>query len=98
MSTLTDDLAALARVLGSRARPHHPLGALTTYRVGGTAALFVEPDDEDGLLAVARARAGLSVPVLVVGRGSNLLVAEAGFPGLVVRLGSGWPAARRPPV
>ena len=90
MTSDADELAALGRSLGPRARHDHPLGALTTYRVGGTAALFVEPEDEDQLVEVARALRGLSVPVLVLGRGSNLLVADRGFAGLVVSLGPGF--------
>ncbi len=90
MSTRTDDLATLNLALGGRARRNHPLGALTTYRVGGTASLFIEPDDEAELVGVAAALSGLRVPVLVVGRGSNLLVADDGFDGLVIMLGSGF--------
>ena len=86
MSRITD-LDELAARLGAVATRHAPLGSLTTYRVGGTAALGVEPADEDALLQVARAMAGLDVPVLVVGNGSNLLVADAGFAGLAVVLG-----------
>jgi len=86
----TDDLVALGRSLGSRALHDHPLGALTTYRVGGTAALFVEAENEAHLVEVGRALSGLPVPVLVVGRGSNLLVADRGFAGLVVSLGPGF--------
>jgi len=83
----TDDLAVLADRLGGAAMPDAPLGSRTTYRVGGTAALGVEPADEAALLAVGRALDGLAVPVLVVGNGSNLLVSDAGFAGLVVVLG-----------
>ncbi len=90
LSTLSDDLATLDRALGPRARRHQPLGAATTYRVGGPAALWCEPDDEEDLMAVAAALAGLDVPVLVLGRGSNLLVADEGFPGLVLTLGRGF--------
>ena len=76
-----------AATLGDRAVRQLPLGPLTTYRVGGAAALGVElrePGDAD---LVARAVAGTDVPVVVVGRGSNLLVADAGFAGLAVVLG-----------
>lgn len=89
-------LAEVAAALGPRAEADHPLGALTTYRVGGPAALFFEADSEDDLLAVRRALAGTAVPVLVLGRGSNLLVADAGFAGLVVRLGPGLSAVDIP--
>jgi UDP-N-acetylmuramate dehydrogenase len=62
------------------------LGVLTTYRVGGCAALLVTARQESdlGLVRVAAHQSGL--PVLVVGRGSNLLVADGGFGGLAVLL------------
>ncbi len=90
MTATSDELRAVGEALGTRAQANAPLGVRTTYRVGGTAALLVEPGDEDDLLAVARAVGGSSVPVLVLGRGSNLLVADRGFAGLVVALGDGF--------
>ncbi|HEX9548580.1 MAG TPA: UDP-N-acetylmuramate dehydrogenase [Acidimicrobiales bacterium] len=76
-----------ARVLGGRARRDVPIGPLTTYRVGGSAELWVEVASLDDLRAVSSAIETAShLPVLVLGRGSNLLVADAGFPGLVVTL------------
>ena len=84
--------AAAAR-LGDRARRGAPLGARTTYRLGGPAALLTVVDDEDDLAAVVAAVSASGIEVLVLGRGSNLLVAEAGFPGLCVVLGqsfAGW--------
>jgi UDP-N-acetylmuramate dehydrogenase len=85
-------LGTLARLLGPLARRDEPLGARTTYRVGGRAALWVEASDEAALSAVHRAlvSVGEPVPVLVVGKGSNLLVADAGFPGLALALGDGF--------
>ena len=85
-----DDLETLAGRLGPAAVRDAPLGSRTTYRVGGTAALGVEVADEDALLEAARALRDLDVPVLVVGNGSNLLVADPGFAGLVVTLGAGF--------
>lgn len=67
-------------------RENVPLGPLTTYRVGGSAAYFLEAQDEDDLVAAKE----LGLPVLVVGKGSNLLVSDAGFPGLAVVLGEGF--------
>ncbi len=89
-STRTDDLNRLGQRLGDRAIPGRPFGALTTYRVGGPAALTAEPADEEELVDLARALDGLDVPVLVLGRGSNLLVADRGFAGLVISLGPGF--------
>ena len=62
-----------------------PLGALTTYRVGGRAALLAEVHAESEAEAIRRALRAHPLPVLVLGRGSNMLVADAGFAGLVVR-------------
>lgn len=84
---MSDAVVRAARVLGDRARPDAPLGALTTYRVGGPAVLLVEDADADDLDLVARAVAASGLPTLVVGKGSNLLVADAGFPGIAVTLG-----------
>ena len=66
------------------------VGDLTTHRVGGRAALFVEVVDAEDLAALAAVMAGSAVPALVVGRGSNLLVADSGFPGVVIRLGEAF--------
>ncbi len=79
--------AAAARLLGERCRTDHPLGARTTYRVGGAAAAFFTIEDEADLALVSRAVGETDVAVLVVGKGSNLLVADAGFPGLALALG-----------
>jgi len=64
-----------------------PLGPLTTYRVGGPAALMVEVGDDLTLARLGAAIAAHPVDVMIIGRGSNLLVADAGFAGVAVRLG-----------
>jgi UDP-N-acetylmuramate dehydrogenase len=84
---VTDPLEAAAGILGERAQREVPIGPLTTYRVGGAARLFVRVEDDGDLALVQRAVAESGVPVLVVGRGSNLLVADGGFPGLALVLG-----------
>jgi UDP-N-acetylmuramate dehydrogenase len=87
---------ALAAALGDRATPGRPLGPLTTYGVGGPAALYVEIEGPDDLAQVRRAwrdhaTESLAPPaVFVLGRGSNLLVADEGFEGIVVHLGAGF--------
>ena len=67
-----------------------PIGPMTTYRVGGRAALFARIDAEDDLVAVAALVREEEVDVLVVGNGSNLLVSDAGFGGLAVVLGDAF--------
>jgi UDP-N-acetylmuramate dehydrogenase len=87
---VNEAVAQAAALLGDRARRDVPLGPLTTYRVGGAAALFVEVDDDATLDAVAGCVAASGVDVLVVGRGSNLLVADGGFAGLALVLGESF--------
>ncbi|GAA4122773.1 UDP-N-acetylmuramate dehydrogenase [Nocardioides fonticola] len=62
------------------------LASLTTLRVGGPAQEFVTATTEDELVAAVRDADDARTPVLVVGGGSNLLVADAGFPGRVVHV------------
>lgn len=62
------------------------LGVLTTYRVGGRAAVLMTAGGEADLELVRTAVQASGLPVLVVGRGSNLLVADAGFAGIAVLL------------
>ena len=80
--------------LGPSLRRDYGLAPHTTYRVGGPARLFVTVNDRaelDTLSSIVSASAAATgpTPVLVVGRGSNLLVADRGFDGLAVALGSG---------
>ena len=86
MVATTPEVEAAAERLGDRARRDVPIGPMTTYRVGGAAALFVEVADDDDVAAVREAVTASGVAVLVVGKGSNLLVADAGFAGLAISL------------
>jgi UDP-N-acetylmuramate dehydrogenase len=76
----------LVRRLGERVRRDVPLAPMTTYRVGGSAALFVDATSVDDIVAVAEAHRSTGVPVLVVGRGSNMLVADSGFAGVALSI------------
>ncbi len=78
---------ATADALGGLVARDVPLGPLTTYRVGGPAALFCELTSEVHLRRLAEVTTRTGVEVLVVGKGSNLLVSDAGFPGLAIVLG-----------
>ena len=65
-----------------------PIAARTTYKVGGSARLFVEVHSEDQLITVATICARRpEMPVVVLGRGSNTLVSDLGFQGLCISLG-----------
>jgi UDP-N-acetylmuramate dehydrogenase len=64
----------------------YPLARLTTVRAGGPADLFARPMTEDDLVELLRWAAENDVAPGVVGSGSNLLVSDEGFRGLVMKL------------
>ena len=89
MSQTGDTIDKMYELLAGRAVRDAPLGQRTTYRVGGLAALLVEATDEGALAEchMALRAAGSRVPVLVIGKGSNMLVSDSGFCGLAISLG-----------
>jgi UDP-N-acetylmuramate dehydrogenase len=66
------------------------LAELTTLRVGGRARVLVTAERDEDLAAVGRVCVEHGLPWMVVGRGSNLLVADAGWPGVAIQLGRGF--------
>jgi UDP-N-acetylmuramate dehydrogenase len=79
--------AMLAARCTDRVSRDFRLAPLTTFRLGGPARLFLRAESVDDLAALAATLAAVPLPLLVVGRGSNLLVADAGWPGVVLHLG-----------
>lgn len=65
---------------------NHPLSRLTTVRTGGDAAFFARPDTPDAVVALLAWAQSENLEVGVIGSGSNLLVSDKGFPGLVIKL------------
>lgn len=92
------DLSRIASLLGDRITENEPLGPYTTYRVGGEAALFMRVMTVEDLYSLSQALSKIKVPVVVVGRGSNMLVSEIGFRGIAVTLGPFAELINLPPV
>ena len=67
-------------------RRAEPLARRVTLGVGGAAAWYAEPADAADLAELLRAAKAMGLPAFVLGRGSNLLVPDEGYPGLVVHL------------
>ncbi len=63
------------------------LAPYTTFGVGGPARWFTEAANEDDIAEAAEWARGRGVPLFVLGGGSNLLVSDRGFPGLVLHIG-----------
>ena len=63
-----------------------PLAPYTTFRIGGPARWFAEAESEDDIAAAVAFAAGHNLRLFILGGGSNLLVSDAGFHGLVLRM------------
>jgi len=70
---------------GGRARAHVPLAPLTTFRVGGPAEWFLETRSSDEIVSAVTLARRAGLPVTMLGGGSNVLIADAGVRGLVIR-------------
>src|SRR5437588_11446121 len=81
------DVAAAFREAfgGDRLRARVPLASMTTFRVGGPAEWLFEARSADEIVAALRLAHRSQLPVTILGGGSNVLVADAGVAGLVIR-------------
>jgi UDP-N-acetylmuramate--alanine ligase len=90
---LAGELALRARLRAAMGpgliRMAEPLSRHTTMRVGGPARFWVEPETEEGFAELVRFCHDEGIPFLVMGRGSNLIIKDGGFPGVVAHLGRG---------
>lgn len=77
-------------VMGAgRIHLYEPLSKHTTMRIGGPAQFWAEPETEEGFADLVSHCFDENIPLMVMGRGSNLLVRDGGIPGVVVHLGRG---------
>ncbi len=88
-------IGAILSTLGVSWRPGERLARHTSFKLGGPAAAFIEPADEAEALGIARAARDHGIPLLVVGLGSNLLVSDRGFDGIVLSLARACRDVRR---
>ncbi|MEG0026825.1 MAG: UDP-N-acetylmuramate dehydrogenase [Raoultibacter sp.] len=86
------EVDALRRLCGDdlfdgSVRPDEPMANHTTYRIGGPAQFFIETESAAALSQVLDICKQENLPWVVIGQGSNLLVSDAGFAGVVIALG-----------
>ena len=89
------DLEELGRLVRGRVEIGVPLARYTTYRIGGPAAALLHPQTPDDVAAGLRFANEAGTRWMVLGLGSNVLIANGGFDGLVIRLGKGLDAVER---
>lgn len=92
-SFLARELTLRARLQASMGggvlRIAEPLAKHTTMRIGGPARFWAEPETEEGFAELVRICHDEGIPFMVMGRGSNLIVRDGGFPGVVAHLSRG---------
>lgn len=85
---MPSDCSSLARAMlaaGIPCQTSVPLHSCTTFRIGGAAALLASPQTEEQLIrALSVWHSADACPLFLLGRGSNVLFSDAGFPGLVI--------------
>ncbi len=72
---------------GDGVRRNEPMSAHCTFRTGGNAAIFAEPSGEGETARLISSLLEMGVPYFVVGRGSNLLVSDEGYGGVIISIG-----------
>ena len=88
MSEFAHQLEVAAQLLGPRVQRDAEVASLTTYRVGGRAALLFHVDSLADLWHVSMVLSQVEIAVTVIGRGSNVLVSDDGYAGLILTLGN----------
>lgn len=73
--------------LGCNAIKDEPMKKHITFKLGGNAKVFAEPENEDRLIAILKKCSEMNLNYALIGNGSNLLVADEGFDGVVIHLG-----------
>ena len=87
MNGISNKIASVQRALaGLDVTAEVPLAALTSFRIGGPAALVARPRSEAELCAALRAAEAAALPDRILGNGTNVLAPDEGFAGLIVRL------------
>ncbi|MCL2337368.1 MAG: UDP-N-acetylmuramate dehydrogenase [Firmicutes bacterium] len=82
----------LNKLFKGQLKAAEPMSKHTSWRIGGAADYFAEPADRDDLRLALLWAARQGLPVTVIGNGTNLLVADRGVRGLVLKLGAGLSA------
>ncbi len=87
---ITEQLAGVARV---EVKTAEIIAPYTSYKIGGPAAVWAAPASEDVIGEVLAIVREAGIPLFILGLGSNLLVSDKGWPGVILYLGtniSGW--------
>lgn len=83
------------RIPGVYIEENVPMAQYTSFRAGGKARMMVIPADAEQLSAVLGVLSGSGVQYMVLGNGTNILVKDSGYDGVIVKIGSGFDYVRQ---
>ncbi|MBQ1943668.1 MAG: UDP-N-acetylmuramate dehydrogenase [Ruminococcus sp.] len=82
----TDIIFNLAEILGCEARKYEPLSKHTTFKIGGVADTYVKVTSLSKLSTILKECRESDIDYMIIGNGSNILVSDDGYRGVVIRL------------
>ena len=82
----TEIIYSLAQVLNCDARRDEPMSRHTSFKIGGTADVYIKVDDLTTLANIVKECVDSDVDYLILGNGSNVLVSDDGYRGVIIRL------------
>ncbi len=89
MENIENALNALS-LKGISVKKDEPMSLHTTFKTGGNASFFIEPSSAEETAETVKLLKELSLPYVIIGNGSNLLVSDRGYKGFVIKLGKSF--------
>jgi UDP-N-acetylmuramate dehydrogenase len=83
-------IAEIKEIFKGKISLNEPMARFTTFRIGGVADYYVEPEDEGDLLNILNYVHKRGVPFYIMGNGSNILISDDGIRGVVINLETGF--------
>lgn len=78
-------LEELEKIFGQRLRSDEPMSAHTTFKIGGPAQYYLDVDKTEDIVKAVQTAKRLGIPLFIFGGGSNIIVADHGIKGLVIK-------------
>ena len=79
-----DEIKTVLKKTSETLQENFPLSALTSFKTGGPARFLITPADKDELIETLEICKRHSIPILILGKGTNILISDAGFNGVVI--------------
>lgn len=83
-----NDLALFAESLGATVETNAPMSRYTSFKTGGNAKLLIKPDSFETLASLIKYCSEHNIKPFIIGNGSNLLVSDNGFDGVILKIGT----------